>query len=43
MDSAYSLSLPLEEHNALIAGIPTLDAVAALDYHIKNFDKGSVL
>lgn len=39
-DAAYALSLPLPEHNALIAGIPTLDAVAAFDYYIQHFNNG---
>jgi len=39
-DAAYVLTLPLAEHEAVIAGIPTLDAVAAFDYYIKNFNKG---
>lgn len=39
-DAAYALTLPLPEHDALIAGIPTLDATAAFDYYIKNFNNG---
>lgn len=39
-DAAYALTLPLPEHEALIAGIPTLDAVAAFDYYIKHFNQG---
>jgi hypothetical protein len=39
-DAAYALTLPLPEHDALIAGIPTLDAVAAFDYYIKHFNHG---
>ncbi|NPV41382.1 MAG: DUF3089 domain-containing protein [Anaerolineae bacterium] len=39
-DAAYALSLPLPEHDALIAGVPTLDAVAAFDYYIKHFNQG---
>jgi hypothetical protein len=39
-DAAYALTLPLPEHDALIAGIPTMDAVAAFDYYIKNFNAG---
>jgi hypothetical protein len=39
-DAAYALTLPLPEHDALIAGIPTMDAVAAFDYYIKNFNGG---
>ncbi len=39
-DARYVLTLPLPEHDALIAGIPTLDAVAAFDYYIKHFNHG---
>ncbi|MHB8770986.1 MAG: DUF3089 domain-containing protein [Syntrophales bacterium] len=39
-DAAYALTLPLPQHDALIAGIPTMDAVAAFDYYIKNFNNG---
>ncbi len=39
-DAVYALSLPLPEHDALIAGIPTLDAVAAFDYYIRHFNRG---
>lgn len=38
-DAVYALSLPLPEHDALIAGIPTLDAVAAFDYYIRHFNQ----
>ena len=30
----------MPEHDALVAGIPTLDAVAAFDYYIKHFNHG---
>ncbi|HQL00317.1 MAG TPA: DUF3089 domain-containing protein [Smithellaceae bacterium] len=39
-DAAYALTLPLPEHDALIAGIPTMDAVAAFDYYIHHFNGG---
>jgi len=39
-DAAYALTLPLPEHDALIAGIPTLDAVAAFDYYIRHLNAG---
>lgn len=39
-DAAYALTLPLPEHDALIAGTPTQDAVAAFDYYIRHFNKG---
>ncbi len=38
-DAGYTLTLPtIEERNAVIAGIPTLDAMAAFDYFIKHFN-----
>jgi hypothetical protein len=40
-DVAYTLTLPtLEEREAFIAGIPTLDAMAAFDFYIKHFNNG---
>ena len=39
-DAAYALTLPLPEHDALIAGIPTTDAVAAFDCYIRRFNAG---
>ena len=39
-DATYALLLPLPELEALIAGIPTQDAVAAFDYYINHFNKG---
>jgi hypothetical protein len=39
-DAAYILTLPLTEHDAVVAGIPTLDAVAAFDYYIKHYNNG---
>lgn len=36
VDARYVLSLPLEEQDKLIGGIPTADAVAAFDYYIKH-------
>ena len=39
-DATYALTLPLPEHDALIAGIPTADAVAAFDYYIRHFNGG---
>jgi hypothetical protein len=40
-DATYTLSLPtLAEREQVIAGTPTLDAVAAFDYYIKHFNKG---
>jgi hypothetical protein len=39
-DAAYVLALPLAEHDAVIAGIPTTDAVAAFDYYIKHYNNG---
>ncbi|MFA6034576.1 MAG: DUF3089 domain-containing protein [Myxococcota bacterium] len=34
------LALPPAEHSAAIAGIPTIDATAAFDYYIKNYNHG---
>jgi len=40
-DAVYTLTLPtLEERERVIAGIPTVDAVAAFDYYIKHFNNG---
>jgi hypothetical protein len=40
-DATYTLTLPtLAEREQVIAGAPTLDAMAAFDYYIKNFNKG---
>ncbi|MFA4855302.1 MAG: DUF3089 domain-containing protein [archaeon] len=40
VDAAYCLSLPLEERDKLVGGIPTSDALAAFDYYIKNYNNG---
>jgi L-amino acid N-acyltransferase YncA len=34
-DATYSLSLPLEDQQELVAGIPKEDVFAAFDYYIK--------
>ena len=39
-DAAFALSLPVNQRDALVAGAPTLDAVAAFDYYIKHYNKG---
>jgi hypothetical protein len=39
-DAAYVLSLPVDQRDTLVGGIPTLDAVAAFDYYIKHLNKG---
>lgn len=39
-DAQFALTLPQPAHDALIGGIPTLDAVAAFDYYIKNLNNG---
>jgi len=40
-DAVYNLTLPtLAEREQVIAGIPTLDAVAAFDYYIKHYNNG---
>lgn len=40
VDAVYCLSLPLEEHEKLIGGIPKSDAFAAFDYYIKHYNHG---
>lgn len=37
-DAIYSLSLPLEEQDKLIGGIPKEDVFAAFDYYIKHYN-----
>ncbi len=39
-DAAYSLTLSADEHDKVMGGIPTADAVAAFDYYIKNYNGG---
>jgi hypothetical protein len=39
-DAAYTLSLPVAEQEKVIGGIPTVDAIAAFDYYIKNYNQG---
>lgn len=39
-DAAYTLSLPLPEQDKVIGGIPVVDAVAAFDFYIKNYNQG---
>ena len=40
-DAAYTLKLPtLAEREQVIAGVPTIDAMAAFDYYIKHFNNG---
>lgn len=40
VDAAYFFSLPPEQQNKIIEGIPTSDVFAAFDYYIKNFNNG---
>ncbi|RJP67055.1 MAG: DUF3089 domain-containing protein [Ignavibacteriales bacterium] len=40
VDAAYCFSLSVAEQEKLVAGIPTLDATAAFDYYIKNYNNG---
>jgi len=40
LDVLYALTLDAQELDNQIAGIPTLDAVAAFDYYIKNYNHG---
>ncbi len=39
-DAVYSLTLPAEEHDKVMGGIPAEDAIAAFDYYIKNYNGG---
>lgn len=39
-DAAYTLSLPLDQQDQVVGGIPKEDAFAAFDYYIKNFNQG---
>lgn len=39
-DAVYCLSLPLEEQDKLVGGIPKSDAIAAFDYYIKHYNNG---
>ena len=39
-DGVSTLSLPLEEQDKIIGGIPKSDVFAAFDYYIKNYNKG---
>lgn len=38
-DATYALTLSLPEHDALIAGIPTMDALAAFEYYVEHFNQ----
>lgn len=39
-DAVYCLTLPLEEQEKFIGGIPKSDAFAAFDYYIKHYNHG---
>ncbi|MDR3560054.1 MAG: DUF3089 domain-containing protein [Negativicutes bacterium] len=39
-DAVYTLTLPLEEQDKLIGGIPKSDVFAAFDYYIKYYNHG---
>ncbi|MBK5262469.1 MAG: DUF3089 domain-containing protein [Peptostreptococcaceae bacterium] len=39
-DATYTLSLPEEQRQELIGGIPKLDAVAAFDYYVQHYNQG---
>lgn len=39
-DVGYLWSLPHDEQQQVMAGIPSTDAIAAFDYYIKNFNNG---
>ncbi|MHB8895013.1 MAG: DUF3089 domain-containing protein [Candidatus Geothermincolia bacterium] len=34
------LTLPLEQQQSIVGGVPTSDAIAAFDYYIKHYNKG---
>ncbi len=38
VDAAYALSIPAEERDKIINGIPTFDVRTAFEYYIKNFN-----
>ena len=38
VDTIYTLSLPIEEQDAVIGGMPKTDALSAFDYYIKNYN-----
>jgi len=40
VDAMYKKSLPIEEQNKIVGGIPTSDGLAAFDYFIKHYNKG---
>lgn len=40
-DGKYALTLPLEEKDKLVGGIPKSDVFAAFDYYIENYNNGS--
>jgi len=39
-DAASTLAMPLEEQQAIVAGYPATDGIAAFDYYIKNYNNG---
>jgi hypothetical protein len=39
-DVDYLWSLPLDQQQEVMAGIPSSDAIAAFDYYLKNFNQG---
>jgi hypothetical protein len=39
-DAGYTLALPENEREEVIAGIPTSDAVGAFDYYIQHYNQG---
>ena len=40
VDAIYRSTLPIEEQDKLVAGIPKSDVFAAFDYYIKNYNNG---
>jgi hypothetical protein len=39
-DAKYTLSMPEDQREQVIGGIPTADAVAAFEYYIENYNSG---
>lgn len=40
VDAAYSLALPAQERDELLASVPAADAEAALDYYFRHYNNG---
>jgi len=40
VDAQYKSTLPIEEQNIIVGGIPTSDGVGAFDYYIEHYNNG---